>query len=165
MFTQIRTSVAVALVSVLLAQAPSAFAQETQENINWRGVSALKPGDRIFLGTSKAKVFGPLKEVTANSISLTTGKGVQTFAQQEVRQVRYVSPRQMTYRKVATGMMVGVAGLAGLNLALGIKGAKDLRSGKDNVVIGVGLLPMLGAMGGALALIIKGKGKKVYQAE
>lgn len=160
----LKTGVTMMLVWALLAP-PAALAGEAQGANTWTGVIALKPGDSVFVQTARKKTLAPLKEVNPELISLETRKGVVSFRQPEVLQVRYISPRANTYRKIATGMFIGVLGLAAVDLALTAKAASDVRSGKDTKIYAVGLLPVAGAAGAGIVFLIKGKGKKVYSVE
>jgi hypothetical protein len=154
-----KSCTAALLAAGLLCQGVAFAADNPGNSAAWSAVTALKPGDGVFVQSAKEKVAGKLETVSANSISLKAGSGIKRFDISEVRQVRYVSPRNRLYQKVGLGFGLALLGFTAADLALT---AREAANPGTHETVGIGLLPVIGSAAGTIVCMFKGRGRKIY---
>jgi len=114
----------------------------------WNTVKALSPGTEVQIAASSRTVRGKIERVTDDTLVVTSGKGQETFTQQEV--VR-VSVKKPGHRKRNT--LIGLAVGTGVGLVIGV--ASKAKSDQIQVVSN-GVVVAAGAVAGAFVGTIIG---------
>jgi len=83
---------------------------------SWNTVKALSPGTEVQIAGSSRTVRGKIDRVTDDTLVVTSGKGQETFTQQEVVRVSVKKPGHRK-RNALIGLAVGTGAGLGIGLA------------------------------------------------
>jgi preprotein translocase subunit YajC len=153
-----KKSLCALLTAALLLPAAPVYGQDSQ----WKNVSALKPGERVWMKTAKGGRRGLTGKVVAaddNGVTLDLGKkGSKTVSRSDVQEVREYGPRTTTYQ---TAGMALIAGGAAAELGITLRNVNSLNG--SNPSIAYSSLPLWAAVGGLVMVLVKGRPHSIYR--
>jgi hypothetical protein len=144
-----------AAVLVLMAATVAA-----QTNASWNTVRALATGADVRIAVGSRSVHGTIERVTDDTLVMTSGKGQEMFAQQEVMRVS-IGKKGHRRRNALIGLGVG----AGTGLAVGAAADNGCTGFCFLRNAGKVVFTPLGAIAGVLvgALIPTGGWREIYK--
>jgi hypothetical protein len=146
------------IAAALLLLAATVAAQSNSSN--WNNVKELTAGTDVRITRASHNVSGKIVSVTDETMVVSSGKGQETFKQQEVTRV---SLRKKGHR--ARNALIGLG--VGAGVGLGVGGAADADcSGLCFGNLGKAVFTPLGAIAGLLvgALLPSGGWREIYKA-
>jgi len=146
------------LAAALLLMAATVAAQTNPSN--WNTVKALGAGTDVRILNGSRTVSGKIDGVTDDSIAVTSGKGQESFKQQDVTRVS-VKKDGHRRRNALIGLGVG----AGAGLGVGASADASCKSFCFGGNIGKAVFTPMGALVGVLigALIPTGGWREIYK--